>query len=176
MRNFQAYLGALLRRQPAQPEWLKTLTHYLLLTSGPFQRYLCFPRRTPESRVPVPLSPSTSSPFTPSQFSHKLFSVDKNGVHRMHPNQFRAKPWYKPAGAQWIDRLKTMVGWYDCVPGPEWASSGYRLEEIVSDPSSALLAFPYSPHLCILRVQLRRHRVSFCLPNTTDESVLMYDL
>ncbi|KAF7973804.1 hypothetical protein HWV62_14172 [Athelia sp. TMB] len=117
-------------KQPAQPEWLKTLTHCLLLTSGPFQRYLCFPRRTPESRVPVPLSPSSSSPFTPSQFSHKLFSVDKNGVHRMHPNQFRAKPWYKPAGAQWMDRLKTMVGWYDCVPGPEWASSGYRLEEI----------------------------------------------
>ncbi|KZP24251.1 hypothetical protein FIBSPDRAFT_668589, partial [Athelia psychrophila] len=99
-------------KQPAQPAWLKALTHYLILASGVFQRHLCLPRR----------------------FSHQLFSVGADGVPRMHPNEFRARPWYKPAGARWLDRAKVLLGWYDAVPGEQWAAGGYRLEEVVSGP------------------------------------------
>jgi hypothetical protein len=49
--------------------------------------------------------------------------------------RWRAKPWYKPERnglSALMDTFAVMIGYYDYLPGREFRSEGYRLEELVS--------------------------------------------
>jgi hypothetical protein len=83
------------------------------------------------------LSTAINQGCIPASTSHSLLHLRHylaSADHRIV--RFQAEPWYKPVSASPVfrmwDQLMAGVGYYQAVPGEEFKSGGYRLEELVS--------------------------------------------
>ncbi|KAL4256579.1 ER-bound oxygenase mpaB/B' [Pleurotus pulmonarius] len=122
MRNLHKSVVKCVLEYPVQaatmmsmPPWyMYVFTNGLLYGMKYYHRYLALPRRHPSSVVALELP-------------------DGSDRVRMHPTTFGTKPWYKPEGRglNWaIDHLLLWAGYREGIPGRQFKSEGYRLEEI----------------------------------------------
>ncbi|KAJ7578033.1 hypothetical protein C8J56DRAFT_1060717 [Mycena floridula] len=103
---------------PKQPRYLYALLEGILHSVSFVQYHFCLPRTSGSSAI------------------HKempKFGGDGK-CPRMSPTRWQAIPWYKPASTtsfgSFLDWLLVRVGRYDAIPGPQYRSAGYKLEEM----------------------------------------------
>ncbi|KAJ4474340.1 hypothetical protein J3R30DRAFT_3337786 [Lentinula aciculospora] len=89
--------------------------------------HLCLPRFHPEIAINVALPTETTTLATTKTCPEGI-------LYRMHPNRFQSKPWYMPEPQTFFGKIRARVnvaiGLYDELPGPQFKSDGYRLEEM----------------------------------------------
>ncbi|KAJ7202386.1 hypothetical protein GGX14DRAFT_654377 [Mycena pura] len=100
--------------QPPAPHYARHLIGATLGLVAFVQRNLLLPRWRPRGVVQVSLPTLDAA----------------NQAPRMYPTKWTSRPWYKPRGGDFLDRLLVLLRWHDDVPRPEYKCEGYRLQEI----------------------------------------------